>query len=130
MCYDSCKAATHGRGRIGRALQSLKTPSVSGIFSLDGRTFNHRAITMTPDKIQEHLRRQPFQPFKVFLSDGSVHEVRHPEMALITRREVIIAMPQDPKDFPERTVTCDLLHVTRIEPINGRGAGPRPKSHR
>lgn len=82
---------------------------------------------MTPEKLQEHLRRQPFQPFRVFLSDGSKHDVRHPEMAFLTRREIIIAVSQV-EGFPERTVTCDLLHVTRIEPINGKGAGPRPKT--
>jgi hypothetical protein len=87
---------------------------------MEGERFKTRAIAMTPEKIQEHLRRRPFQPFRVFLSDGSALDVRHPEMALLTRREVIIAVPQDIKHFPERTVTCDLLHVTRIEPLNGR----------
>jgi hypothetical protein len=85
---------------------------------------------MTAEKIQEHLRRQPFRPFRVFLSDGSAHDVRHPEMALLTRREVIIAVPQDVKRLPERTVTCDLLHVTRIEPIDGKSAAPQSKTRR
>ncbi len=75
---------------------------------------------MTAEKLQEYLHRQPFQPFRVFLSDGSMHDVRHQEMALLTRREVIIAIPQSADDIPDRTVTCDLLHVTRIEPIDGR----------
>jgi len=85
---------------------------------------------MTPETIREHLRRQPFQPFRVFLSDGSEHDVRHPEMALLTRREVIIAVPQHSGQLPERTVICDLLYVTRIEPINGKGAGARPRKQR
>ncbi len=75
---------------------------------------------MTAETIQTHLRRQPFQPFRVFLSDGFVHEVRHAEMALLTRREVIIAVPQSARRLPSRTVICDLLHVTGIEPIDGR----------
>ena len=45
----------------------------------------------------------------------------------LTRREVIIALPHDAKGIPDRTVICDLLHVTRIEPINGRSTGPRAK---
>lgn len=85
---------------------------------------------MTPETIQQHLHRQPFRPFRVFLSDGSAHEIRHPEMALLTRREVIIAMPQDVTHLPERTVTCDLLHVTRLEPINGERASRRGKTQR
>jgi hypothetical protein len=51
-------------------------------------------------------------------------------MSLLTRREIIIAVPKDAEPFPERTVICDLLHVTRIEPINGRRAGQRPKTQR
>ena len=57
---------------------------------------------MTPETLQGHLRRQPFQPFRMFLSDGSTHDVRHPEMALLTRREVVLALPQNRKSFPER----------------------------
>ena len=83
---------------------------------------------MTAETLHEHLRRQPFQPFRVFLSDGSKHDVRHPEMALLTRREIIIAVPQDAQDIPERTVICDLLHVTRVEPINGKSASRRSRT--
>ena len=65
---------------------------------------------MTPETIQEHLLRQPFQPFRVFLSDGSAYDVRHPEMALVTRREVIIALPKLSIDFPDirllRSAAC------------------------
>ena len=35
---------------------------------------------MTPETIQKHLLRQPFQPFRVCLSDGAAYEVRQPEM--------------------------------------------------
>jgi hypothetical protein len=89
-----------------------------------------RTSAVTPETIQEHLRRQPFQPFRVFLSDGSAHDVRHPEMVLVMRREVIIAVPQQDQELPEHAVYCDPLHITRIEPINGKGAGPRPKTRR
>lgn len=83
---------------------------------------------MTAEKLREHLRRQPFHPFRVFLSDGSKHDVRHPEMAFLTRREIIIAVSQDVGGFPERTVICDLLHVTRIEPIDGKNGSRRSKT--
>ena len=85
---------------------------------------------MTPESIQEHLRRQPFRPFRVFLSDGSEYAVRHPEMVVVMRREVVIALPQRGRQLPERAVYCDPLHITRIEPINGRGANPRSKTRR
>ena len=53
------------------------------------------------------------------MSDGSSYEVRHPEMALVTRREVAIAVQPSEGKLPERMVYCDPLHITRIELIDG-----------
>jgi hypothetical protein len=82
---------------------------------------------MTPETIQNHLLRHPFEPFRVHLSDGAVYEVRQPEMALVMQREVIIALPKSGEAFPKHLVYCDLLHITRIEPISGR-ANPKSKA--
>jgi len=76
---------------------------------------------MSPDRILDHLRREPFRPIRVYLSDGSSYEVRHPELALVTRRELVIALPSAEDRLPERSVFCDPLHITRIEPIDGTG---------
>jgi hypothetical protein len=75
---------------------------------------------MTPETIEKHLLRQPFQPFRVCLSDGASYEVRQPEMVLVLQREVVIALPKPGERFPKETVYCDLLHVIRLEPLNGR----------
>ena len=75
---------------------------------------------MTPETIQKHLLHQPFQPFRVHLSDGASYEVRQPELVLVMQREVIIALPKPSEVFPKHHVYCDLLHITRIELINGK----------
>jgi len=74
---------------------------------------------MSPDRILDHLRRQPFRPIRIYLSDGSSYEVAHPELALVTRREVVIGLPEAEGELPDRSVFCDPLHITRIEPIDG-----------
>ncbi len=81
---------------------------------------------MTPDTIQKHLLHHPFQPFRVCLSDGATYEVRQPERMLVLQREVIIALRKPGERFPRQTVYCDLLHITRIEPINGQTPGDSP----
>ena len=73
---------------------------------------------MNAEQILNHLRKQPFEPFRIFMSDGSSHEVRHPELAIVRRREVVIAMPQVRDKLVDRLVYCDPLHITRIEPID------------
>jgi hypothetical protein len=74
---------------------------------------------MTPETIQKHLLHQPFQPFRVFLSDGAAYEVRQPEMVLVLQREVVIGLPKPGEQFARDYVYCDLLHITRVEPVNG-----------
>ena len=83
---------------------------------------------MNPTQILQHLRREPFRPIRICLSDGASYEVRHPELALVTRTEVAIALENGKDEVPERMVYCDPLHVTRIEPIDG--TKPKPKTRR
>jgi hypothetical protein len=82
----------------------------------------NQSIAMTPETIQEQLRMRPFQPFRVCLSDGAVYEVRQPRMALVLQREVIVALPKPGQEIARRAVSCDLLHITRIEPIDVHSA--------
>ena len=74
---------------------------------------------MRPSEILVHVRRQPFEPFRVCVSDGSSYDVMHPEMILITVRTVVIAQPPETDGVPESRVYCDPVHITRIELLNG-----------
>ena len=87
---------------------------------------------MSPETIQKRLLQHPFQPFRVCLSDGATYEVRQPEMMLVLEREVIIALPKPGERLPATRSTCDPLHITRIEPINGNSVKPasKPRRHR
>ena len=78
---------------------------------------------MRPEKVRDHLRRVPFRPFRIHMSDGSSYEVRHPEFVFVTRYEIYVAIPAAGDAVPERAVFCDPLHVTRIEPVDGTEPG-------
>jgi len=67
---------------------------------------------MNPDTIREFLRRQPFEPFVIRMSNGEVHEVRHPECAIVMKTKVILGYPEE-----DRAVHCALIHVNTIEPL-------------
>ena len=45
--------------------------------------------------------------------------MRHPELMFVGRTEVVIGLDPGTDVIPERSVYCDPIHVTRIEPING-----------
>jgi len=67
---------------------------------------------MNPDTIRDFLRRQPFEPFAIRMSNGEVHEVRHPECAIVMKTKVILRYPEE-----DRAVDCALIHVNTIEPL-------------
>lgn len=83
---------------------------------------------MNAAQVREHLRREPFRPVRIHISDGSHYDVHHPEMALVTRTEVAIALEDAQGELPERMVYCDPLHITRIEPLNGKKPSVHTKS--
>lgn len=75
--------------------------------------------TVRPQQIRAHLGRQPFVPIRVFLTDGSWYDVRHPEMAAVSRAEVVIGLEAGKDDVPDRFAYCDPVHVVKIEPLGG-----------
>lgn len=75
---------------------------------------------MRLEAIHAHLRKRPFVPFRVFLSNGATHEVRHPEMMWVSRVEVGIALNLGEDDIPDRFAYCDPVHIVKLEPINGQ----------
>jgi hypothetical protein len=67
---------------------------------------------MNTEKMQSLLRRQPFQPFEVRMSNGDSFEVRHPEMALLLKSSLIFGGPES-DDF----IFCSLLHIADVKAI-------------
>ena len=74
---------------------------------------------MRRQEVRDALRKQPFEPFRIQLSNGHSYDVRHPEFAALTRSSVHVVVPSLEEDDVDRMVQCDLLHVVAIEPING-----------
>ena len=72
-------------------------------------------------EIEKQLRQRPFVPFRMCMSDGTAYEVRHPDMLLISRTIVAVAIHKPRARQPEGIVFCDPVHIIRIEPVpNGR----------
>ncbi len=78
---------------------------------------------MHPDDLLSAVRRQPFVPFRLHVSDGSSYDVRHPETILVSRRAAVLAIPDDPAHPAERLVTVAIIHVSRFEELTGTAAG-------
>ncbi|MEX2215491.1 MAG: hypothetical protein WD768_15260 [Phycisphaeraceae bacterium] len=80
---------------------------------------------MREKDIQTLLQRRPFEPIRFVLSNGEKHEVRHPEMAMLSKSWIVLGTEsKDDPGIAESTFFCSLLHIVKIEPIGkSKGAG-------
>lgn len=76
---------------------------------------------MTLESIHEWLQKRPFQPIRISSSSGESYEVRHPEMAWLTRTELLIGIAER-RGFPSRYRALSLLHITAVEPLDSTAA--------
>ena len=75
-----------------------------------------RRPNVRPDDLLKMIREQPFRPFRIYLSYGQTFEVRHPELAWVTRSTLMIAKPST--ELPGAVDDYDviaLIHINRIE---------------
>jgi hypothetical protein len=73
---------------------------------------------MQPLEMQRLLRKRPFEPFRVYLSDGRVFDIRHPHLTLVTELRFIIGVPDPAIPEPtiaERAVRVDWLDILKVE---------------
>lgn len=73
---------------------------------------------MTVQTFRDLLKRQPFQPFRLVMSSGQTYDVRHPEMAMLTRTDILVGVDIADDGVPAEFKICSLLHVTAVEPLN------------
>jgi len=76
---------------------------------------------ITSARIRELLNRKPFRPIRLFLSDGSHHDVPHPEFAWVIGGRVFLGVPLDgDPDADVRIKELAVLHLTRVEEVGQR----------
>ena len=74
---------------------------------------------MPTQEVLNLFRRQPFEPFRIYVSDGKIYEISHPELVLPGLASAVIGIPTDPAhpDLYGQTEIVTLRHVTRLEPL-------------
>jgi hypothetical protein len=80
---------------------------------------------MSPIDLLHALRKRPFEPFRIEVSDGSAYEVRHPELVMVGLGALIIGIPPtgQPQPVYERVETVSLGHVVKLIPLPAGASG-------
>ncbi len=77
---------------------------------------------MTVQTFREMLARRPFQPVRLTMSSGEAFEIRHPEMAMLTRTSILVGVDLADDGVPAEFKIVSLLHVTAIDPWSAQVA--------
>jgi hypothetical protein len=78
---------------------------------------------MTVQTFRELLSQRPFKPFRIVMSSGQTYDIGHPEMAWLTRSDILVGVKETDEGVPAEFRICSLLHVTAIEPLNTAATG-------
>ena len=73
---------------------------------------------MSPNELFRLQRKRPFEPYRLYLTDGSYFDVMHPEMMMVSVRTSVIGVPNlRNSEIPEELAYVDNLHITKIVPL-------------
>jgi hypothetical protein len=78
---------------------------------------------MTVQTFRNLLKQSPFKPFRLVMSSGQTYEVRHPEMAMLTKSDILVGIDIEDDGVPAEFKICSMLHVTAVEPIEPTANG-------
>ena len=89
---------------------------------------------MTRHDFNLRLHDQPFRPFRVHLSDGSMIPVMNPGLAFVGESTVLMPteVGNDPEGFPlvKRWRTVSLSHMVQFSDVDEPATGTRSKKRR
>jgi hypothetical protein len=70
------------------------------------------------DDIQARVRKQPFVPLRLVLTTGQSYDVRHPDLIMVGRRDLMLGLPsaENPTQYDQVTRVA-LLHVVELQDL-------------
>lgn len=72
----------------------------------------------TPEDIQARLREKPFRPLRIIVAEDQRFEIRHPNLVLVGRRDVMIGFPSSENPTVYDGVTqVALSHIVALEEL-------------
>jgi hypothetical protein len=75
-----------------------------------------REILMRPDDVMGLVRKRPFVPLRIHMTDGRAYDIQHPEMIIISRSQAMVGLqPNSKTGVIDRIERCGLNHIVRIE---------------
>ncbi|MEO7677455.1 MAG: hypothetical protein ABIV39_11900, partial [Verrucomicrobiota bacterium] len=72
---------------------------------------------ITATQVRDLVTANPFKPFRVYLSDGSHHDVTNRDMAIVEKNTIDIGVNLDPDGIADGLVRCSILHIVKLADV-------------
>ena len=73
---------------------------------------------MRVNTLKDVLKKAPFEPFRLVLTDGKTYDIPHPDYIWVWGSDVVIGTREKTEEgLSERFSIVDLFLVSRIEPV-------------
>ena len=72
---------------------------------------------MRAQDVRDMLKRQPFIPFQIQLTDGRVMQVQHPDQVMVARDVAHVGLLESEPSVYQRIEMVALLHIVSLEPV-------------
>jgi hypothetical protein len=86
---------------------------------------------MDPIELYDMLHKRPFEPFRVYVSDGRIYDIYHPLINMVGVSWVLIGVLEpgdtDPDPIPDHTEKVLLSMITKVEPLLPTAFAARPQ---
>lgn len=77
---------------------------------------------MNIETLRAFLNRRPFETMRVKTTHGDIFEIRHPEMALLTKGAMIIVLADATGGSTDEVEFVSYLHIASVETLSGAAA--------
>jgi len=71
---------------------------------------------MSPHELSEAIKKEPFTPIRLHMSNGRTHDVRHPDDAIIGDEVLALGVYEQGGEWP-RIRLLSIININEIEPI-------------
>jgi hypothetical protein len=81
---------------------------------------------MDAGAVSKLWRKRPFEPFRVYMNNGDVYVIRHPELLMICPTYLLIGVPipNHPLLLCDRVERAALSDIVRLEVLPAATATP------
>jgi hypothetical protein len=76
---------------------------------------------MQATELIDLIKRRPFEPFRLHISNGESVDVRHPDMAIVTKSLMALPVHRDSATAgpADSLAMYNLIHIVKVEMLNG-----------